>query len=116
MIADSLIPAHQLSTDDFAGTLENQTNLAIKGIIGIKAMSVIAETLGDDSRSNNYSVRYRFLIFSHMGLIVLEVYRLIICRTMAGSCHIIRQDPFNTQCTSSFVWPFEVLADFDLVR
>ncbi|KAF9019248.1 DUF1793-domain-containing protein [Hymenopellis radicata] len=55
LITDALIPAHQLSTDDFAGTLENQTNLAIKGIIGIKAMSVIAETLGDDSRSNNYS-------------------------------------------------------------
>ncbi|KAH9943507.1 uncharacterized protein BXZ73DRAFT_97546 [Epithele typhae] len=31
LIEDALIPAEQLSTDDFAGTLANQTNLAIKG-------------------------------------------------------------------------------------
>ncbi|KAK4133796.1 DUF1793-domain-containing protein [Trichocladium antarcticum] len=43
LVDDSLIPASQLSTDDFAGTLANQTNLAIKGIIGLKAMSRIAE-------------------------------------------------------------------------
>ncbi|CAP61726.1 uncharacterized protein PODANS_4_2950 [Podospora anserina S mat+] len=43
LIEDSLVPANQLSTDDFAGTLANQTNLAIKGIIGLKAMSQIAQ-------------------------------------------------------------------------
>ncbi|KAK5661687.1 hypothetical protein OQA88_9787 [Cercophora sp. LCS_1] len=42
LVEDSLIPAHQLSTDDFAGPLANQTNLAIKGIIGLRAMSEIA--------------------------------------------------------------------------
>ncbi|TFK45399.1 DUF1793-domain-containing protein [Heliocybe sulcata] len=55
LITDSLIPADQLSTDDFAGTLANQTNLAIKGIVGIKAMSMIADLMGDSSRVNNYS-------------------------------------------------------------
>ncbi|KAH7101372.1 DUF1793-domain-containing protein [Auriculariales sp. MPI-PUGE-AT-0066] len=55
LITDSLIPAEQLSTDDFAGHLVNQTNLAIKGIIGIKAMSMIAELVGDGSRASNYS-------------------------------------------------------------
>lgn len=30
LIDDSLIPDNQLSTDDFAGTLSNQTNLALK--------------------------------------------------------------------------------------
>ena len=34
LVDDSLIPEHQLSTDDFAGTLANQTNLAIKGTVG----------------------------------------------------------------------------------
>ncbi|KAK3394880.1 hypothetical protein B0H63DRAFT_385879 [Podospora didyma] len=43
----SLIPSHQLSTDDFAGALANQTNLAIKGIIGLKAMSKIARLTGN---------------------------------------------------------------------
>lgn len=57
LIEDSLIPENQISTDDFAGPLANQTNLAIKGIVGIKAMSEIASLLGDQAKSNNYSVR-----------------------------------------------------------
>ncbi|KAJ7684052.1 hypothetical protein B0H17DRAFT_941147 [Mycena rosella] len=55
LISDSLIPESQISTDDFAGKLTNQTNLAIKGIVGIKAMSVIAGILGDSEKSSNYS-------------------------------------------------------------
>lgn len=56
LISDSLIPANQISTDDFAGSLANQTNLAIKGIVGIKAMSVIASLAGQAAKSSNYSV------------------------------------------------------------
>ncbi|KAF4619311.1 hypothetical protein D9613_005332 [Agrocybe pediades] len=55
LIEDSLIPANQISTDDFAGSLANQTNLAIKGIIGIKAMSQIAQLVGNPAQSANYS-------------------------------------------------------------
>ncbi|KAF7352678.1 MPN domain-containing protein [Mycena venus] len=55
LIADSLIPESQISTDDFAGKLANQTNLAIKGIVGIKASAVIAGILGDSEKSQNYS-------------------------------------------------------------
>ncbi|KZT27177.1 DUF1793-domain-containing protein [Neolentinus lepideus HHB14362 ss-1] len=55
LISDSLVPANQLSTDNFAGALANQTNLAIKGIVGIKAMSVIANLTGDSSKADNYS-------------------------------------------------------------
>ena len=42
----SLIPAAQLSTDDFAGTLTNQMNLAIKGIVGLQAMAAVARVVG----------------------------------------------------------------------
>ncbi|KAI4806163.1 DUF1793-domain-containing protein, partial [Aureobasidium sp. EXF-8846] len=56
VIEYSLVPAAQLSTDDFAGTLANQTNLAIKGIVGLKAMSFISGALGDLSAAANYSV------------------------------------------------------------
>ena len=55
LIEDSLVPAEQLSTDDFAGQLANQTNLAIKGIVGIKAMSKIAAIVGDHAKAQNYS-------------------------------------------------------------
>jgi len=55
LITDSLIPANQISTDDFAGSLANQTNLAIKGIVGIKAMAKIALLVGDTAKSTNYS-------------------------------------------------------------
>lgn len=43
LVEFSLLPQNQLSTDDFAGWLALQTNLALKGIIGIKAMAGIAE-------------------------------------------------------------------------
>lgn len=42
LLSYSKIPDAQLSTDDFAGTLVNQTNLAIKGVIALKAMSIMA--------------------------------------------------------------------------
>jgi hypothetical protein len=55
LVDDSLIPANQLSTDDFAGQLQNQTNLALKGIIGIGAMGRIAELTGNTADAATYS-------------------------------------------------------------
>ena len=55
LIQFSLIPGNQLSTDDFAGRLVNQTNLAIKGIVGLQAMSKIASVVGDSAGAANYS-------------------------------------------------------------
>ncbi|KAI0115460.1 hypothetical protein GGR51DRAFT_546274 [Nemania sp. FL0031] len=54
LVRESLIPANQLCTDDFAGWLANQTNLALKGIVGIKAMSSIAEMVGEESDAKYY--------------------------------------------------------------
>lgn len=55
LIEDSLIPAEQLSTDDFAGHLANQTNLALKGIIGIGAMAEIAKLTNNSADNSNYT-------------------------------------------------------------
>lgn len=55
LIDESLIPADSLSTDDFAGTLANQTNLAIKGMIGIEAMSRIANLTGHIQEAQNWT-------------------------------------------------------------
>ena len=40
---------------DFQGPLANQTNLAIKGIIGLKSMSVISELLGKADKATEYA-------------------------------------------------------------
>ena len=50
----SLEPENQLSTDDFAGWLPLQTNLALKGIIGIHAMSRLSEFVGNDADATMY--------------------------------------------------------------
>ena len=55
LVEEALIPANQISTDDFAGALVNQTNLAIKGIIGIEAMAQIANRTGHAADAINYS-------------------------------------------------------------
>lgn len=54
LVRESLIPHNQLCTDDFAGWLANQTNLALKGIIGIKAMSEIADLVGEKDDAKSY--------------------------------------------------------------
>jgi hypothetical protein len=54
LVREALIPHNQLSTDDFAGWLANQTNLALKGIIGIRAMSEIADLVGEKEDAKFY--------------------------------------------------------------
>ncbi|KAK3944176.1 hypothetical protein QBC46DRAFT_305961 [Diplogelasinospora grovesii] len=54
LVRESLIPHNQLCTDDFAGWLANATNLALKGIIGIRAMSEIADIIGETEDAKYY--------------------------------------------------------------
>lgn len=54
LVEFSLEPHNQLSTDDFAGWLALQTNLALKGIIGIKAMAGLAEITDNHEDRKTY--------------------------------------------------------------
>ncbi|KAI9694468.1 MAG: hypothetical protein M1822_000084 [Bathelium mastoideum] len=54
LIDFALIPNLQLSTDDFAGELINQTNLAIKGIVGLQTAGSIATVVGEAADATNY--------------------------------------------------------------
>ncbi|KAI1635106.1 glutaminase GtaA [Biscogniauxia mediterranea] len=54
LVDEALIPADQISTDDFAGSLANQTNLAIKGIIGLRAMAEISQLTGNTDDATTY--------------------------------------------------------------
>lgn len=55
LVLESVYPEEQLSTDDFAGHLANQTNLGLKGIIGIEAMAGIAKLIGNDADAANFT-------------------------------------------------------------
>ncbi|PWY92879.1 glutaminase GtaA [Aspergillus heteromorphus CBS 117.55] len=55
LVEEAIYPANQISTDDFAGSLANQTNLALKGIIGIEAMAVISKLTDHSEDASNYS-------------------------------------------------------------
>ncbi|KAF9653386.1 DUF1793-domain-containing protein [Thelephora ganbajun] len=51
---NGLYTATQLSSDSYAGELGNQTNLAVKSIVALKAASEIFQILGDNSKSKQY--------------------------------------------------------------
>ncbi|KAH6652041.1 hypothetical protein BKA67DRAFT_572737 [Truncatella angustata] len=53
----SLLPASQMSTDDFNGELANQTNLAIKGIIALQAMSSVAIVVENLENASMYAAK-----------------------------------------------------------
>lgn len=49
-----LQPENQLCTDDFAGHLANNINLAIKALVGIESYSIIAQKLGKMEIADQY--------------------------------------------------------------
>jgi hypothetical protein len=53
--ANALDPLFQNQTDDFTGSIAHSTNLALKGIIGIGAMGIIAQAAGNGTDHQFYS-------------------------------------------------------------
>ena len=72
LVEEALIPANQISTDDFAGSLANQTNLALKGIIGLEAMSQIADITGNAEDAQNFTNIAHDYIKQWMGLAIAQ--------------------------------------------
>ena len=54
LVGNALDPGFQNQTDDFTGFIAHSVNLALKGIVGIGAMSVIAGVAGNTADANHY--------------------------------------------------------------
>lgn len=52
-------PGEQLCTDDFAGHLKHNVNLAIKAVCGVAAYGWMLDQLGDTARAKNYAQKAR---------------------------------------------------------
>ncbi|MFJ2960632.1 glutaminase domain-containing protein [Streptomyces sp. NPDC087270] len=55
LTANALDPGFQNQTDDFTGFIAHSANLALKGIIGIGAMGVVAAAAGNGSDAAHYA-------------------------------------------------------------
>ena len=54
LVANALDPGNQQQTDDFTGPIAHSVNLALKGIVGIGAMSVVAQFAGNAADQASY--------------------------------------------------------------
>lgn len=54
LVTNALDPGIQNQTDDFTGPIAHSVNLALKGIVGIGAMSVIATAAGSPADATSY--------------------------------------------------------------
>lgn len=59
LVGNALDPGSQLSTDDFSGPVAHNANLALKGIIAIGAMGVVAGFAGNDADRARYAATAR---------------------------------------------------------
>jgi hypothetical protein len=54
LVGNALDPGFQNQTDDFTGFIAHSANLALKGIVGIGAMSLIARSAGNAADADHY--------------------------------------------------------------
>jgi hypothetical protein len=64
LVANTLDPACQNQTDDFTGHICHSVNLALKGIVGVGAMSILSGFAGDGAAQKSYLAQAQSLIGS----------------------------------------------------
>jgi hypothetical protein len=62
LLPNTLDPVNQNQTDDFTGFINHSVNLALKGILGVGAMGVLAQAAGNTADAQSYSTQAKTLI------------------------------------------------------
>ncbi|HEX3776988.1 MAG TPA: DUF4965 domain-containing protein [Polyangiaceae bacterium] len=61
LVPNTLDPENQNQTDDFTGFINHSVNLALKGIVGVGAMSILAGAAGNSADAASYGSQARAL-------------------------------------------------------
>jgi glutaminase A-like protein/uncharacterized protein DUF5127/uncharacterized protein DUF4964 len=61
LLPNTLDPQNQNQTDDFTGFINHSVNLALKGIVGVGAMSVLATFAGNTADQQSYAAQAKTL-------------------------------------------------------
>lgn len=64
-----LKPSDQLCTDDFAGHLADNANLAIKALVGLEAFSLICKHFGKDALAQEYAEKAKKFAFEFKNIV-----------------------------------------------
>ncbi|HEY2515172.1 MAG TPA: DUF4965 domain-containing protein [Polyangiaceae bacterium] len=62
LVPNTLDPVNQNQTDDFTGFINHSANLALKGIVGVGAMGVLAQAAGNSADAASYASQAQSLI------------------------------------------------------
>ena len=87
-------PGNQLCTDDFAGHLAHNCNLALKAIMGIASLAIILEMLGEKREAAGYAKKAKALAQDWLRRAAND----------DGTCRLAFDQPDTTSMKYNVVW------------
>ena len=94
LIDNGADPGNQLCTDDFAGHLAHNCNLALKAIMGIASLAIILEMLGQKREAAGYAKKAKALAQDWLRRAAND----------DGTCRLAFDQPGTTSMKYNIVW------------